>query len=128
MQRQNSKSCPSAPASPGAVLLGVVNDDGTLGYFGTEITVDEEFIATGRQQGDLEKQFRFSSKCVKSGCNQWQDGKCGVISKMISLNPDWHKQPFLLPDCSIRPTCRWYAQEGDHACSHCPYIVTNSLL
>jgi hypothetical protein len=29
-----------------------------------------------------------------------------------------------LPRCAIRPTCRWYAQEGRPACLRCPQVVT----
>jgi hypothetical protein len=31
-----------------------------------------------------------------------------------------------LPACRIRPTCRWFLQEGKAACQRCPQIVTFS--
>jgi len=31
-----------------------------------------------------------------------------------------------LPPCVIRPTCRWYKQEGAAACHRCPQIVTKN--
>ncbi len=127
MEPESTKSCPSSVAQPGAVLLGVMNDDGSLGYLETPIEIDEDFITGAGEGAELERRFRFSSKCVKSGCAQWHDGKCGVIEKMIDLNPGWHEQHPSLPSCSIRTTCRWFFQEGAKACSHCPHVVTNSL-
>ncbi len=29
--------------------------------------------------------------------------------------------------CRIRPTCRWFTQEGKAACMRCPQIVTFSV-
>ena len=31
-----------------------------------------------------------------------------------------------LPRCAIRPTCRWFRQEGPAACFRCPQVVTDS--
>ncbi len=127
MQTEVNKSCPSSVAQVGAILLGVINDNGSVGYLETPVEIDEDFLTTAGENAALERRFRFSSKCVKSGCEQWHDGKCGVIERMIDLNPDWHEHNPSLPSCSIRPTCRWYSQEGAKACSHCPHVVTNSL-
>jgi hypothetical protein len=30
-----------------------------------------------------------------------------------------------LPPCQIRPTCRWFRQEGRNACLRCPQVVTD---
>jgi hypothetical protein len=30
----------------------------------------------------------------------------------------------VLPICTIRASCRWYAQEGRDACLRCPQVVT----
>jgi hypothetical protein len=127
MQKESTKSCPSSVASPGATLLGMVNDSGVLGYIETPVEIDESFIEQAGEGAELERSFRFSSKCIKTGCGQWQDGQCGVIKKVMSLNPDWHLNNPQLPSCSIRPTCRWFSQEGANACSYCPYVVTNML-
>jgi hypothetical protein len=126
MQQEENKSCPSSHAKPGAILLGKVNESGTIGYIQTPIEIDEAFIEAAGDM-DLERSFRFSSKCVKNGCAQWQDGQCGVIKKVMQFNEGFHLQHPALPDCSIRPTCRWYSQEGEKACSYCPYVITNSM-
>jgi hypothetical protein len=31
-----------------------------------------------------------------------------------------------LPDCAIRPTCRWFREHGKAICLRCPQVVTDS--
>ncbi len=124
--KKDRKSCPSSTCEEGAILLGVVNSNGTIGYVSTPVTIDQEFIDEAQQQGVPESNFRFSNTCVESGCRQWSNGKCGVIQKIMWSNEDV-SLPAQLPDCSIRDSCRWYFQEGAKACSFCPYIITNML-
>ncbi|GAB2810955.1 hypothetical protein [Ferruginibacter profundus] len=125
MKSAGNKSCPSAVAKPGATLLGVVNSNGVVGYIDTPLTIDETFIEkAGGNDVVLEKSFRFSAACAKTGCRQWSNGTCGVIKKIMTLNPGWHEDHPHLPACSIRNTCRWYFQEGDKACAYCPYVIT----
>ena len=124
--KKEHKACPSSTCEEGAILLGVVNGDGSVGYISTPITIDENFIAEASKQGNPETNFRFSNNCVESGCQQWQTGKCGVIKSVMEGNQDLELEP-QLPDCSIRQSCRWYYQEGPKACSFCPFIITNML-
>lgn len=127
MKTRHNRSCPSSTAHPGATLLGMVNENGSVGFIETPITIDETFLQTAGEGIDLEKNFRFSSRCVQNGCQQWENGNCTVIQKIIAAAPDWHSQQPKLPACSIRSTCRWFAQEGAKACSYCVYITTNSM-
>jgi hypothetical protein len=124
MKSVSNKSCPSSVAKPGATLLGIVNSNGVVGYIDTPIKIDESFIEQAGEGAVLENSFRFSAKCAKTGCVQWQNGTCGVIEKVIALNPLWHEAHSHLPDCSIRSSCRWHFQEGAKACSYCPYVIT----
>ncbi len=124
--KKERKSCPSSTAEDGAILLGVVNEDGTVGYISTPVTIDDAFIQEASQHGNPEHQFRFSNACVEAGCRQWQTGKCGVIKNIMESNADVELEP-RLPECSIRTSCRWFHQEGPKACSFCPYIITNML-
>jgi hypothetical protein len=32
----------------------------------------------------------------------------------------------VLPECSIRPHCRWHLQSGDAACRACPEVITDT--
>lgn len=120
------KSCPSSTASEGSTLLGVINKNGTVGYITNKTEVTGELYEQILKKGEPEKHFRFSNDCVESGCNQWQSGKCGVITKIFHINEGLELEA-QLPTCSIRSSCRWYSQEGAKACSFCPYIITDML-
>jgi len=122
--KKQLKSCPSSVAVEGANLLGVVNEEGTIGYIGNQIEVTKELLSQISQIPHPEKHFRFSNKCVECGCKQWQGGNCSVIKNIISSDSEKSNR---LPSCSIRPTCRWYSQEGSEACYHCAFVITDNL-
>jgi hypothetical protein len=120
--RAEKAACPSARAEPGAILLGVVGEDGRVQYLKDRIEIDQDFIDLASQDGPLEQRFRFGGTCVESGCQQWDGGKCRVIETVASfLEPETTAS---LPPCSIRPTCRWYRQAGPSACRICPLVRT----
>ena len=116
--------CPSAPCKEGAVLLGVVGSDGRVGYLKQRVHVDSDFVRIAREGRSPEKRFRFSLPCVQSGCGQWKEGRCGVPDKVLPQTraPELHEK---LPACTIRPECRWFAQEGASACVGCSEVVTD---
>ena len=123
MEKNQNKTCPSSLGQVGSNLLGIVNPSGTVGFFEDPIEVTPEFLEDAGDSESLERRFRFSNKCIQSGCKQWTGNECGVIKAVLALesipvNKD-------LPDCSIRPTCRWFSQEGAVACNGCRYIITN---
>jgi hypothetical protein len=124
--KQRSKSCPSATLSDGAILLGVINTNGSVGFITNPVELTGELFEEIKQQQEPEKRYRFSSACVETGCHQWQNGGCSVIKKVMHANEDISLEQ-QLPDCSIRKSCRWYFQEGAKACSFCPYIITDML-
>jgi hypothetical protein len=124
--KKGSKSCPSSTLSDGAILLGVVNKNGTVGFISNPVEVSGKLYDELREQDNPEKHYRFSSSCVESGCHQWQQQQCSVIKKIMHANEDAELEQ-QLPDCSIRSSCRWFFQEGAKACSFCPYIITNML-
>ncbi len=120
--------CPSWKCEAGASLIGIILPDGTVAFSKERIVVDAAFVEVARQGRSPEKRFRFSSTCKRAGCVQWADGKCGVVDIVI----DEHRQraadpdmPFVLPECSIRPQCRWHLQSGDAACRACPEVITD---
>jgi hypothetical protein len=116
--------CPSAKAEVGAILIGIVGADGVVGYVQPQIAVDAEFLDRAREGRQPEKRLRFAQPCVESGCGYWTGSSCGVIAEAVE-----HPAPPVavdhLPRCSIRKTCRWFAQTGPRACGVCPYIVTD---
>jgi hypothetical protein len=120
------KTCPSSSIKLGANLLGALNNDGIIGFISGPIPVNEEILETLREVAEPEKKFRFSNTCIEKGCNQWQNGGCSVIVKVMNQNEDFVVGE-KLPDCSIRSSCRWYYQDGGKACGFCPHIFTNML-
>ena len=119
--------CPSSRAETGAILLGVITPQEQVVMLAEQIVIDQEFIDSVNKEKTPESQFRFANRCVKSGCQQWASGRCGVIDAVMKVNPDLQVDDTYLPTCSIRSQCRWYLQTGSNACAVCPFIVTDSM-
>jgi len=120
-------ACPSSDCKPGARLLGVRQDDGTIALLPEPLSIDEAFFEkVAAHPVAPERRFRFTNKCVKSGCGQWNGKGCGVIENVVKLFAESHPQA-PLPHCAIRKTCRWYHQEGNDACRVCTFVVTDVL-
>jgi hypothetical protein len=109
--------CPSSPASEGAILLGVVQPDGSLAYIGSKLVIGHQF-----SDGDADRRFRFASSCLGNGCEQWANGECTIPGRLqeLALPP---QEGARLPRCSIRHQCRWFRQAGAAACAICPMVV-----
>ncbi len=123
MKETQHKTCPSSLGQVGSNLLGVVNPSGTVGFFKDPVKVTQEFMDDAGDFETLERRFRFSNKCVQSGCKQWTGKECGVIKAVLALDSIPAKND--LPECSIRNNCRWFYQEGAIACNGCRYVITN---
>ncbi|QJW91060.1 hypothetical protein HNV11_17605 [Spirosoma taeanense] len=117
--------CPSARAEEGALLLGVVAPDQSVKMLTEPEPLTAELAEAIAEIDAPEQQFRFANRCVKSGCNQWHDGRCGVIDLVMSFNQHL-AEPVTLPACAIRSQCRWHKQNGPKACTLCPFIITDS--
>lgn len=123
----DSYACPSAPAEPGAGLLGVLGPDGRIHNLRTPMQVDAAFLEAARSHGAPEARMRFSGRCQTSGCSQWTGTRCGVIDRaMKDMEVPAVSPAAELPPCTIRGTCRWYAQTGASACGTCALIVTDT--
>jgi hypothetical protein len=123
---QGERLCPSARCEEGAILLGIVGRNGQVGYVTPRITVDAEFVREARKGRAPEARFRFAQPCVEGRCAQWTSSRCGLIDKVIgspeaSRKNEWSQES--LPECVIRPSCRWFGQEGAKACAVCPLVV-----
>lgn len=117
------KSCPSSTCSEGSVLLGRVKSNGTIGFVQQSMQLDAASVEAFKQMGNPEQHFRFSSPCAQNGCNQWSNGNCGVIKKV--LNALGNDLPPDAPKCIIRKSCRWFYQEGVQACYACSFVITD---
>ncbi len=117
--------CPSARCEDGAVLVGVVGREGTIGYLSPRVLIDPEFVRTAKEGRSPERRFRFAQPCVEAGCVQWTGSQCGVIDRVMDEVGGGATRDFPLPKCSIRPDCRWFSQSGSAACRVCPLVITD---
>lgn len=115
--------CPSARCEPGATLLGMVRSDATIGHLPQRYIVDEDFAEAANADGRAETRFRFASTCAGKKCGQWTGTGCGVVERAAEQLAD--RQSAVLPRCSIRPSCRWFAEKADAACRVCHFVVTD---
>jgi hypothetical protein len=120
-------SCPSAqPDAEEARIIGIV--EGTaekpqVAYLQKGVAVSAE-MSVPPPGISATRIFRFSGKCVGSACGQFGDGQCQLgktITQMLAPTVDE------LPACTIRATCRWFAENGRDACLRCPQVMTNIL-
>ncbi len=125
MVTPNTTLCPSARAEEGALLLGVVGPDQAVRMLLEPEPLTPELAEAVAAVGEPEKHFRFANRCVKSGCNQWNGGRCGVVDRIMAVNQHLTESR-ALPACGIRSQCRWYQQSGPLACTVCPFIVTDA--
>lgn len=119
------RTCPSSTCSVGHLLIGLSGPDGRIGYLNPPLEVDRDFIesASSRTNDRPEARFRFASPCVEEKCQQWTGVSCGVISLVLQQTPPRTTDEKDLPACAIRPSCRWFWQEGRSACDVCPEIL-----
>ena len=68
--------------------------------------------------------FRFTAPCQEGACSHFDGRDCRLATRLVQLMPAVDST---LPACRIRPTCRWFLQEGKAACQRCPQIVTFSV-
>ena len=117
--------CPSSKAQHGAKLLGVRQDDGKVAILPQPLAISSDFIEKANQSSKAEQKFRFTNKCVASGCTQWTGSRCGVADQIIGVMNELSVTDGI-PVCAIRPSCRWFMQNGPDACKVCPYVITET--
>jgi hypothetical protein len=123
--------CPSAEAQPGALVIGMRRPDGTIGYLRDRLEATPDFVDALRSAGTADTGFRFAGPCARSGCGHWRaedegsEGRCGLIGRLRDVVPDALLAD-TLPRCTIRASCRWFAQDGAAACRVCPLVTRTS--
>jgi hypothetical protein len=126
-QERTPATCPSGRCREGAVLIGIVGQDGRLGYLTPALPIDEEFVARTRTGRTPESRFRFGEPCAEARCAQWAGDRCGLIDELLAAprGAAAAKGPGAtpLPRCGIRQSCRWFRQRGPDACAICPLVV-----
>lgn len=112
--------CPSAPPFfDSAVAIGV--SQGTEGerrvaYLRNPIPADE-LIRTLDSHEQIGR-FRFAAEC-QSRCLHFNEQRCALVDQIVKILP---AEVTPLPECGIRPSCRWFEQRGREACFRCPQI------
>jgi hypothetical protein len=123
-EKPSHLQCPSAqPTEPDAVVFGVVTVSGEsprIGYLTETQPVTETLLALVGQARPGQV-FRIAAPCMESRCKHFDGSECGLIKRINTF-----MDPVVsgLPSCQIRPTCRWFRQEGRKACIRCPQILT----
>ena len=116
--------CPSAqPEMEGSRVLGVVggtSEAPELAYLNQYLPVTEELIAMTHPAKPTQV-MRFAAPCQEKACCHFDGTNCNLVTRIVQILPAVTEA---LPPCLIRQTCRWYQQEGKHACQRCPQIVT----
>jgi hypothetical protein len=67
--------------------------------------------------------LRFAAPCVSNGCAHFDGERCRLATRITQRIPTAVDE---VPECALRPSCRWRRQEGDAACLRCPIIITES--
>ena len=124
--RDTQPLCPSArPEMEGAVVFGVVGGTAPaprLAHLAQPLPVTEELLALAEPASPLAV-FRIAAPCAASACLHFAAGACRLASRIVEELPEMVDS---LPACRIRPSCRWWLQEGKAACLRCPLIVTET--
>ncbi|WP_400071538.1 hypothetical protein [Zobellia russellii] len=115
--------CPSSPPMPNSKLLGVFNEEtNRMEILPEPVPVDEDIRKELERFGDKTmKTVRLTNTCATKACGQWDGHKCTLIGGILEKIEE-KKREKGLQDCSIRPTCRWYAQEKEEACKVCTLV------
>lgn len=118
--------CPSAqPNMEESVVFGIVTgtaDQPRLTHLAKPQPVTDELLALSGPVNPTEI-FRFAAPCAGNACQHFDGSNCRLVSRIIEGLSVVTEQ---LPACKIRPTCRWWQQEGKAACLRCPQIVTEN--
>ena len=119
--------CPSAqPDQPDARVFGVQTTTGEnerrVGYLTRTLPVTNDILALSGQAAAPEV-LRIAAPCMGGGCMHYEGGACSLAGRVARM-----LDPVVgaLPRCAIRPTCRWFREQGPAACVRCPQVVTNA--
>ncbi len=118
--------CPSAqPEMKASRVLGVVGGTAEapqISYLNEPLLVTDDLLGLAGPVKPTEV-FRFAAHCEEKACRHFDGTQCRLATRIVQILPAVTEG---LPACLIRPTCRWYQQEGKAACLRCPQIVTQT--
>jgi hypothetical protein len=123
-EKASALECPSAqPDMVGARVFGVIvgaTEQPEVAYLKREATVNLSRLK-GMGAVKVTEVFRIAATCEQSRCVHFDGSRCSLGGRIVE-----HLQPVVdaLPPCTVRPTCRWYAEQGREVCLRCPQLVT----
>ena len=115
--------CPSSVPLPKSKLIGVLNEKtNRMEILPEPVPIDEDIQRELERFGEKKmKTVRLTNTCAMKGCGQWDGSKCSLIGNILEKIEE-KKREKNLPECGIRNTCRWYAQEKEEACKVCTLV------
>jgi len=116
--KKNGKGCPGITLPDGAVLLGVVNEDGSVGFL-----LNDEIVVTGAPHDQYDQLAIVPAPGKHSRLNNAEESY-SIIQCVMCMN-DNAEPP--LPDSAIRTCCSLFYRKESDTCRFCPYIITNTL-
>jgi len=118
--------CPSAqPEMAGCMVFGVVGgtvEEPRVGYLEEPQPVTPELLSLSGPVKPTEV-FRFAAPCAGTACQHFDGTHCRLVARIVERTPTAVE---ILSACRLRPSCRWWLQEGSAACLRCPIIVTEN--
>lgn len=118
--------CPSAPAQAGeSVVIGIVlgtAEAPRVSYLEAPVPVTAEILAKTAPVPP-NRVLRTAAHCAEGACGHYDGADCTLATRLVAKLEAAVDRP---PPCAIRPTCRWWRQEGKAACLRCPMIATES--
>jgi len=111
------------PAHPDSLVIGVVQRDNgqphvTMLRKAVPLRDVAHLIPDTLRATDV---LRLAAPCADGRCQHFADQRCSLASRVVASLPAMVHHP---PPCTLRPTCRWWNQEGVAACRRCPQITT----
>ena len=120
--------CPSArPEMDGSFVFGVIDGPVSaplVAYLAQPQPVTDDLLLMTQPAAPTEV-FRFAAPCVGTDCQHFDGTNCQLAARIAKALPQAVDG---LPPCAIRPSCRWWNQEGKAACLRCPQVVSLSYM
>jgi hypothetical protein len=116
--------CPSAqPDMKNAEVLGVLTGSGgatRLSYLEERLPFSDEISAMTAEVSPT-RILRLAATCEERLCRHFDGSSCQLATRIVEGLSAVVDRP---PPCRVRPSCRWFAQEGRAACLRCPQVAT----
>jgi hypothetical protein len=117
-------SCPSAqPDENNGLVIGVVGsrDNGAHVSLLPQAVPLRSIAHLIPDAVPMTEVLRLTVPCAEQHCSHFRGRRCTLASRIVERLPAVVDR---LSPCALRPSCRWWHQEGAAACHRCPQVVT----